>query len=61
MISAIDLALNLLQGILASASIKGLAPEIVKDIEAAVAALAKVQGTPVTYGQLEGLRVKAEW
>lgn len=61
MISAIDLALNLLQGILASAGVKGLAPEIIKDVEAAVAALSRVKGTPVTYQQLESLRVTPEW
>lgn len=61
MISAIELAISLLQGILVSAGVKGLAPEVIADIEAAIAKLVAVQGSPVTYQQLEGLRVKAEW
>lgn len=61
MISAIELAISLLQGILASAGVKGLAPEVVADVEAALAKLIGVQGTPVTYSQLESLRVKAQW
>jgi hypothetical protein len=57
----ISLVLTLLQSILSSAKVAGLAPEVVADIEAAVANLLKVQGTPVTYSQLEGLRVTTEW
>lgn len=53
----IGLVLTLLQSLLASAKVGGVAPEIVADIEAAVASLLKVQGTPVTFGQLEGLRI----
>ncbi len=61
MISAIDLALTLLEGVLKQANANKLATEVVADVEAAVALLAKVKGTPVTYGQLESLRVKPEW
>ena len=57
----ISLVLTLLQSILESAKVSGLAPEFLADIEAAVANLLKVQGTPVTYAQLEGLRVKTTW
>jgi len=60
-ISAIELALSLLQGILSSAKVQGLAPEIIADIEAAVSKLIAVHGSPVTYQQLESLRVKPQW
>ena len=61
MISAIELALALAQQVLAAAKINGLAATIIADLEAAVVALEKVQGTDVTLDQLEGLRVKAQW
>ena len=54
----IELALTLAQAALSAANVNGLAPEIVADLEASVAALRKVQGTPVTWEQLNGLRVQ---
>ena len=57
----IGLVVTLLQSILASAQVGGMAPEIIAEIEAAVAKLLAVQGTPVTYAQLEGLRVTTKW
>ncbi len=42
----ISLVLTLLQSVLASAKISGLAPEVIANIEAAVANLLAVQGTP---------------
>lgn len=57
----ISLALNLLQVVLSSAGIKGLAPEVAANIEAAIASLLAVQGSDVTYQQLEGLRVEPKW
>ena len=57
----ISLILTLLQSILASAKVTGAAPDVVANIEAAVASLLKVQGTPVTFAQLEGLRVTTKW
>ena len=59
--SLIGLVLSLLQSILSSAKVGGVAPEIIADLEAAVANLLKVQGTDVTFQQLEGLRVTTEW
>ena len=59
--SLISLVLTLLQSILAAAKIGGVAPEVISNIEAAVANLLAVQGTPVTYAQLEGLRVETKW
>ena len=59
--SLISLVLTLLQSILASAKIGGVAPEVIAGIEAAVANLLAVQGTPVTFAQLEGLRVTTKW
>lgn len=57
----ISLVLTLLQSILESAKVGGVAPEVIANVEAAVASLTKVLGTPVTYQQLEGLRVKTTW
>jgi len=57
----ISLVLALLQSVLESAKIGGVAPEVIANIEAAVANLLTVQGTPVTYAQLEGLRVTTKW
>jgi hypothetical protein len=57
----ISLVLTLLQSILASAKVSGVAPELIANIEAAVASLLAVQGTPVTFAQLEGLRVTTRW
>ncbi len=59
--SLISLVLTLLQSILASAKVGGMAPNIIANIEAAVASLLAVQGTPVTFAQLEGLRVTTKW
>ena len=57
----INLVLSLLQSILASAKIGGVAPDMIANIEAAVTNLLAVQGTPVTFEQLEGLRVTTKW
>ena len=54
----IEIALNLAQAALGAAKINGLPLEIVTDLEASVKALQKVQGTPVTWEQLNGLRVQ---
>ena len=57
----ISLVLTLLQSILASAQVGCVAPEVIANIEGAVAKLMAVQGTPVTFAQLEGLRVTTKW
>ena len=57
----ISLVLVLLQSILSAAKLGGIAPDIIANIEAAIANLLKVQGSDVTYQQLESLRVKTEW
>lgn len=57
----ISLVVTLLQSILAAAKVGGVAPQIIANIEAAVASLLAVQGTPVTFAQLEGLRVTTKW
>lgn len=57
----ISLVLSLLQSILASAKIGGVAPDVIANIEGAVTSLLAVQGTPVTFAQLEGLRVTTKW
>jgi hypothetical protein len=57
----ISLIVSLLQSILASVKIGGAAPEVIANIEGAVTSLLAVQGTPVTFAQLEGLRVTTKW
>jgi hypothetical protein len=57
----ISLVVTLLQSVLAAAKVGGVAPQVIANIEAAVASLLAVQGTPVTFGQLEGLRVTTKW
>ena len=57
----ISLILSLLQSILAAAKIGGAAPDVIANIEGAVTSLLAVQGTPVTFAQLEGLRVTTKW
>jgi hypothetical protein len=57
----IGMIVTLLQSILAAAKMGGVAPQIIGNIEAAVASLLAVQGTPVTFAQLEGLRVTTKW
>lgn len=57
----IALAVALLQSVLSAAQVGGVPADIVALIESAIQNLLKVQGTPVTYSQLEGLRVKTEW
>ena len=57
----ISLVLTLLQSVLSAAKVGGIAPEVIGNLEAAVANLLAVQGTPVTYAQLESLRVTTKW
>ena len=60
MLNVIDLVLSLLSSLLTT--VKGSAAadasEIAQGIEAAIASLQAVQGSPVTYAQLESLRTK---
>ena len=59
----VQLALSLLQLVLGNLKGSGatVASEITQGIEQAIAALEAVQGTPVTYSQLESLRVEPKW
>jgi hypothetical protein len=59
----INLALGLLQLVLSNIKGSGasVAGEITQGIEAAIASLQAVQGTPVTFQQLESLRVEPKW
>jgi len=57
----ISLVLALLQSILEAAKVGGVAPEVIANVEAAIQNLLAVQGTAVTFEQLEGLRVTAKW
>jgi hypothetical protein len=63
MLNVIDLVLSLLTGVLSQlkGSTAADAVAAAQGIEAAIASLTAVQGTPVTYNQLESLRVKATW
>ena len=57
----ISLVLTLLQSILSAAKVGGVAPDVIGNIEAAVTSLLAVQGSPVTFSQLESLRVTTKW
>jgi hypothetical protein len=59
----VQLALGLLQLVLnhVKGSNADVASEITQGIENAIASLEAVQGTPVTYEQLESLRVEPKW
>ena len=57
----IQLALALLQVSLTAAKVNGLPQQVITDLEAAVTQLQSVQGTPVTWEQLNGLRVTPTW
>lgn len=59
--SLISLVLTLLESVLSAAKIGGVAPEVIANLEAAVERLLAVQGTPVTFEQLEKLRVTTKW
>jgi hypothetical protein len=59
----VSFVLMLLEGVLSN--VKGSAAAdadaIAQNIQAAITSLEAVQGTPVTYAQLESLRVKPTW
>lgn len=60
----IQLALGLLQVVLGNLKTNNATNALdttIAGIEAAIAELATVQGTPVTYSQLESLRVEPKW
>jgi len=57
----LELALTALQQVLATAIQNGLAKEIVDAIKGAVDRLLSVQGSDVTYAQLEALRIPLLW
>lgn len=57
----ISLVLSLLQSILVSAKVGGATADVITNLEGAVTSLLAVQGTPVTFAQLEGLRVTTKW
>ena len=54
----IDLAIVLVQEVLGKFDKTQKEQAIVADVQAALDALMKVQGTPTTYAQLEALRVQ---
>lgn len=57
----LQIAISLVLTELDAAKVGGAAPEIIANLEAAVANLMKAHGTDVTFGQLESLRVKPTW
>jgi len=61
MISIIELVLSLLSSILPQLTKSKAPQEVIDGIQAAINALAKVQGTPVTFAQLESLRISPTW
>lgn len=61
MISVIDLVLSLLKIAVDEATQNKVADEVIAGIQSAIDALEKVQGTPVTFEQLESLRITPKW
>lgn len=62
MLNVIELVLSLLQAILPQIKqVPGIAVEAVQGVENAIAELAKVQGSDVTWQQLESLKIKTLW
>jgi len=62
--SLVNLALGLLQlvlGNLKANNTTNTLNTLITGIEAAIASLEAVQGTPVTYDQLEQLRAQPKW
>ena len=57
----IGLVVALLQSVLSAAKVGGVPADVISLIQGAVSNLRQVQGTDVTYAQLESLRVKTEW
>lgn len=58
----ISLALALLQSVLSAVKTHGgIAPNMVADLQAATDAILRVQGSDVTFKQLEGLRTTPKW
>jgi len=61
-LTLIQLGLAGLEALLGQLKLKSDIPlDVVQDVEAAIAALRKVQGSPVTAGQLEDLRLTPQW
>jgi hypothetical protein len=60
-LALIGILLPLLKGLLNTATGSGLPGEIIDAIEAAITALEKIHGTPVTREQLESLKVEVPW
>lgn len=59
---ALNIGLAALEALLAQLKLKSDTPvEYVQDAEAALAAYQKVHGSPVTAGQVEGLRLEDKW
>ena len=61
MISIVQLVLTLLGTLLSGLKANGATQEILKAVEDAIAAVNVVHSTPVTFGQLEGLRADIKW
>jgi hypothetical protein len=60
-LAGIELGLTVLQAILADLKVSSAAQAAVAAIELAIEELEKVQGTEVTFEQLESLRTKIVW
>lgn len=57
----IALALSLLQTVLASAQVGKAEQAVIDNLQAAMKKLLEVEGSDVTFEQLEGLRTSAKW
>lgn len=57
-VQIIETIISLTETVLADLKVKGAAPGVIADIQAALDAYLKVKGSDVTYAQLETLRTK---
>jgi len=62
LIDALNAGLSALELLLATLKLKSDTPvELIQDVEAAIAAYKKVTGSPVTLGQVEGMRLEQQF
>jgi len=62
LLDALNAGLTALELLLAALKLKSDTPvELIQDVESAIAAYKKVTGSPVTLGQVEGMRLEQQF
>jgi hypothetical protein len=62
LIDALNAGLLALEQLLEALNLKSDTPvDLIQDVEAAIAAYRQVTGSPVTLGQIEGMRLKQQF